>query len=335
MKEGSMKYRKLGSSDLEVSALSFGAWQLADTDYWGASDGSGADAVRAAIDSGITLFDTAEIYANGESEKALGHAIGTDRDKVLIATKLGESNCAPADARAACEGSLRRLGTDRIDLYQVHWPSRQVPFADTFDEMLKLKREGKVREVGLSNFGRKDLDEWMQTGSAVSNQLGYNLLFRAIEYEIVPACAEYGLGILVYMPLIQGILAGRWKTVEDIPVPRRRTRHFSPNREGTRHSDRGNEDITIDTLRELAKLADEIKEPLARVAIAWLLARPGIASVIVGGRKAEQVTRNMGAVDLELGAETIRRLDETTAPLKKDLGSNADFWLEAERSRIR
>jgi len=329
-----MKYRKLGTSEIKVSVLSLGTWQLADSGYWGRST-RGAEAVRAAIDAGINLFDSAEVYAGGKSEKALGQALGSSRDKVLIATKISSENCAPKKLRTACERSLRRLGTDRIDIYQVHWPSRKVPFSDTFEELIKLKEEGKIREIGLSNFGRKDLGSWMSGGTAVSNQLGYNLLFRAIEYEIVSACIEYGLGILAYMPLMQGILVGKWKSADKIPSSRRRTRHFSSERKGTRHGEDGKEDLTFETLQQLVEVADEIGRPLATMALAWVLARPWITSVVVGGRKPEQIERNLAAAELELAPEIIERLDTITKPLKESLGANADMWEGEVDSRIR
>ncbi|MBN2309693.1 MAG: aldo/keto reductase [Candidatus Hydrogenedentes bacterium] len=331
-----MKRRRLGSSDLEVSALSFGAWQLGDSGYWGQDPNIDEQAaVDAAIDAGITLFDTAEGYARGESERALGRLLGPKRKDVLIASKVSPNHCAPADLRAACEASLQRLGTDVIDLYQVHWPIRDVPAADAYGELERLQTEGKIRAIGVSNFGPEDLDDWFASGSCVSDQLGYNLLFRAIEYEIVPACRKYNLGILVYMPVLQGILAGRWKSVDEIPENRRRTRHFSGDREGVRHGEPGCEELTFKVLGDIAGIAEEVGQPMATVAMAWLLAKPGVTSVIIGGRNPRQVTRNVGAADLELSAEVVGRLDEATEPLRAYFGRNCDMWQPAGNSRIR
>ena len=329
-----MKYRKLGTSDLNVSVMAFGAWQLADSDYWGQAE-HGDEAVRAALDAGINLFDTAEAYAQGTSEQALGRALGADRDKVLIASKLTPDHCTAELVRSSCEASLERLGTDRIDLYQVHWPPPKERFSETAEALLKLKQEGKIRHIGLSNFGPKNIESWVSAGEAISDQLGYNMLFRAIEHEITPACVKHGLGILVYMPLMQGLLTGRWKTVEDIPGSRRRTRHFAGSREGVRHGESGVEDLLMDTAQQIQAVAEALHQPPANVAIAWTLARPGVSSVIVGGRKPEQVTRNIAACELKLGAGVIDRLDVITEPLKERLGSNADMWQGKEDSRIR
>jgi myo-inositol catabolism protein IolS len=328
-----MKTRKLGKNGFDVSVLALGAWQLADDKYWGRG-GDPERTVKVALDAGITLFDTAEMYADGESEKVLGKALGRARDRALIATKVLPTHCAPAEVRLACENSLRRLRTDRIDLFQIHWPARDVKFADTAAELVLLKKEGKIRAVGVSNFGPKDLEEWMAVGQADSNQAGYNLLFRAPEYEILPACARYGVGVLTYMPLLQGILTGRWETAEEIPQSRRRTRHFASTREGTRHGEAGCEAELFETLRRIKQVAARIGQPMADVALAWLLARPEVTAVVVGAREPEQVWRNAAGVGLELDRATAEELDGITQPIKDKLGGNADMWVGKKESRI-
>lgn len=331
-----MQYRILGTSNLKVSALAFGAWQIGDPAYWGEGDAHDAQAVvDAALDAGITLFDTAEMYGKGESERALGKALGARRKDVLVASKVWPDKCAPADLRRACEGSLERLGTDYLDLYQIHWPVRGIPFSDVYGELDRLKQEGKIREIGVSNFGVQDLDTWMTAGTCVSDQLGYNLLFRAVEWEILPACARHGIGVLVYMPLLQGLLTGRWHTAEEVPMLRRRTRHFSSHREGTRHGEAGCEALTFGTLAKVARVADGVGVPMASLALAWLLANPSVSSVIVGGRHPEQLRRNLDAAGMTLTQDVRAELDFITEPLKAQLGSNADMWLSAEDSRIR
>jgi len=332
--EHAMRTRRLGKNGFEVSVLAMGAWQLADERYWGRG-GDPERAVKTAIDCGITLFDTAEMYADGESEKVLGRALGRDRDRVRIASKAVSAHCAPAALRAACEASLKRLRTDRIDLYQVHWPARDVPFADTAAEMRRLQQEGKILAAGVSNFGPQDLESWMAAGAAVSNQVGYNLLFRAPEYEILPACRRYDLSLLAYMPLLQGILTGRWTTVEEIPPARRRIRHFAATREGTQHGEPGCESELFAALRGIRAVADRLGCPMADVAIGWLLARPEVTAVLVGARDPDQVRRNARAAALVLDAETVAELDAVTAPVKEALGPNADMWDGAANSRIR
>lgn len=330
-----MQYRSLGDSDITVSALAFGAWQLGDPDYWGGDAEADAEAaVRTALDGGINLFDTAEMYGAGRSEEVLGRALRGARDRVVIASKVLPENCAPARLRAACEASLRRLGTDHIDLYQVHWPNRDVPFADTHAELDRLRAEGKIRAIGVSNFGAHDLRAWMDTGRAIANQLGYSLLFRAIEHEIVPACAREGVGILVYMPLLQGILTGRWRTIAEIPVKRRRTRHFSSAREGTRHGEPGCETLLEQTLEKLLDIAAEAGRPLAELALAWAMAQPGVTSVIAGARKPQQLARNLAAAHDPPEPALLECLTRATESLKDALGANPDMWLGGDDRRI-
>ncbi len=331
-----MKYRRLGQSDFEVSIISFGAWQLGDPEYWGPdAEADGAAAVAAAIDGGVNLFDTAEMYGDGASEEALGKALGAKRGEVLIASKFLPEHGSPEQIRASCEASLRRLGTDYIDLYQVHWPVRGTAFEEVYATLEALRDEGKIRAIGVSNYGREDLSAWLGLGDTVSNQLGYNMLFRAVEYDIVPLCRREKLGILCYMPLMQGLLAGRWNSVDAVPVLRRRTRHFSRDREGTRHSGPGCEDLLMETVAQLGRFCDAIGVPLATVSLCWCAAQPGVSSVIVGGRKPEQVHRNLEAGDLDLGPAAIAQLNEITGPLKHALGSNADMWLDGQEARIR
>jgi len=330
-----MRYRKLGSTNLEVSVISFGAWQIGDPDFWGPGDESTPeDVVAAAVDAGINLFDTAELYGDGNSEIVLGKALQGKRDNVYIASKVSTDHCAPGEVRKACENSLQRLGTTWLDLYQIHWPFDRALYEDVHAELEKLKTEGKVRHVGVSNFGACDLDAWMKTGSAVSNQIGYNMLFRAPEYEMLPACREYGLGVLTYMPLMQGLLAGRYASIGEIPMPRRRTRHFDGTREGTRHGKSGHEEVLMDTVEDLFDFADAVGISMSVLCLSWLIAQPGVTSVILGSRNTEQLLTNLQAADLDIGPAAIAQLNEFTFPLKVAMGDNCDMWESDENRRI-
>ncbi|HUW61852.1 MAG TPA: aldo/keto reductase [Candidatus Bathyarchaeia archaeon] len=331
-----MEYRKLGTSKLNVSVISFGAWQIGDPAYWTSDTESDQErTVFSALDAGINLIDTAEMYGAGESESALGRVLGPRRDSVVIASKVLPENCAPEKLRRACESSLERLRTDRIDLYQIHWPFRDVPFEAAYDELVRLRQEGKIREVGVSNFGPLDLTAWFDAGECVSNQLAYNLAFRAAEDAIVPWCTAHGVGVLVYTPLLQGILSGRWKSVEDIPQMRRRTRHFASSRPGVMHDGPGHEPLLLELLEELERLAGELGQAPATLALSWLLGRPGVTSVIVGARNVAQLQRNLESVDAVLPDWAAERLEAIGAPLKEAMGPNPDMWREGSGARIR
>jgi aryl-alcohol dehydrogenase-like predicted oxidoreductase len=329
-----MEYRILGNSGFRVSTLSFGAWQIGDSQYWGEADEEDYErTVRAAIECGVNLFDTAEMYGKGESEIVLGRALGDLRDKVLIASKVLPEHAAPALLKKACEESLQRLNTDHIDLYQMHWPARDVPFADSFAAMDQLRQEGKIRAIGVSNFGPMDLNAWLAKGTAVSDQIGYNLAFRAPEYQILPACIQHGLGVLVYMPLLQGILSGRWTCLDQIPQLRRRTRHFAAGRPGVRHSEPGCEEQLFTLLSRLRQVSAEMEMAPATIALAWVLAQPGVTSAIIGARNSDQLRRNLTAADLKLPPDVLLRLHEMSAPVKSALGENADMWDAPTRIR--
>ncbi len=331
-----MRYRSLGLSGFSVSVLSFGAWQMGDEAFWGVSAEADAErTVNVALDAGINLFDTAEMYGQGESERLLGQCLGKRRGDVLVASKVSPENCSPERLRQSLENSLKRLGTEWIDLYQVHWPPRDTAFSAVWTELVRLREEGKIRAIGLSNFGPEDLHEWHDVGDAVSNQVGYNALFRAPEYDAIPTSRDYELGVLAYMPLMQGLLSGRYRRIEDIPMMRRRTRHFSGTRTGVRHGEDGHEDLLTATMSELFDFAEAVGLAPAVLALAWLTAQPGISSVILGARNPAQLQSNLAAADLDIGPAAVAQLDEITFPLKLVLGLNCDMWESAQLSRIR
>jgi aryl-alcohol dehydrogenase-like predicted oxidoreductase len=336
-----MQYRTLGNTNINVSVLSFGAWQIGDPTYWTSDTQSDQErAVHAAIDAGINLFDTAEMYGAGESESALGLALGPRRDDarrdgVIIASKVLPENCAPEKLRHACESSLQRLRTDHIDLYQIHWPFRDVPFEAAYAELARLKQEGKVREVGVSNFGPEDLAAWFKTGECVSDQIAYNFAFRAAEDSIIPWCQSHNVGVLAYTPLLQGILSGRWDKIEEIPQMRRRTRHFASSRPGTMHDGPGHEPLLLKLLADLTELAGKLGTSAATLALSWLIGRPDVTSVIIGARSVAQLQRNLQSVDLIIPDWAAQRLEEISAPLKQAMGPNCDQWREGPNARIR
>ena len=229
-----MQWRQCGKFDWKLPVLGMGCWAYGGGEYWGAQSQQDVDAVvRCAVDRGCCFFDTAEVYNDGASETSLGLALrGIPRDKVILGTKISPSNTAPTTLREHCDASLRRLRTDYVDLYMVHWPitphsirhfttasppTPSVP--EAFHALMRLKGAGKVRHIGVSNFGAGKLDEALATGAEiVVNELPYSLLTRAIEREILPYCREKGIGVLGYMAMMQGILADTYL------APRRRPR---------------------------------------------------------------------------------------------------------------
>jgi len=330
-----MQYRKLGNTGIEVSRVAFGCWAIVGGFNWGRQDEKDSlNALRAAYEAGVTLFDSAEGYGNGRSEQLIQKALSSVRNEIIIATKVSPDHFAEKDLIAACERSLRNLKTDRIDLYQLHWSNKKIPVEDTLAVLEKLKKEGKIRYYSVSNFGTKDLAGCLAAGYTVcSNQLAYNLLFRAIEYEIQPFCVQEGISILCYSPLMQGLLTGKFFTADDVPEDRTRTRHFSTSRPYARHGEQGAEKETFAAAEQIRQIAGEIGESTADVSLAWLLAQPGVVSVIAGGRNPDQAGNNACAVDLVLPEDVIERLSSFTESLKSKLGSDADMWQGESRIR--
>jgi len=329
-----MEYRKLGRTDISVSTIALGCWALAGGPTWGPQDEADSIAtVHTALEVGINFFDTAEAYGDGLSEEILGKALAGRRHEVVIATKLRTSSAAAQDVIKACEGSLKRLRTDYIDLYQIHWPNRSVPFSETMEALERLREQGKIRAIGVCNFGVQDLSDLLSVGRCETNQLAYSLLFRAIEYGIQQKCVENDIGILCYSPLAQGLLTGKFSSPDEVPEGRARTRHFSKDRPQTRHGEDGCEAETFEAIARIRAICDRIGQPMAQVSLAWLLYQPGVVSVLAGARRPEQVRQNAAAGSLKLSEEVVKELSEATEHLKQRLGPNADMWQSDSRMR--
>jgi myo-inositol catabolism protein IolS len=331
-----MRYTTLPGTELRVSVIAMGSWALAGDMAWGdQSEKDSIAATRAAVDAGITFFDTAPGYGDGLSEQRLGKGLQGLRDKVLVATKIGPDAMRGDALRASVERSLGHLGTDYVDLIQIHWPSREVPIEETLDALETLSREGKVRVIGVSNFGPLDLAGALKVATPTTNQLPYSLLSRAIEYEIVPACVRAGVGILCYSPLLWGLLAGTYENADQVPDGRARSRHFSPARKLIRHKEPGCEQETFQALRSIGAVAERLGVPMSDLAVAWLLHQPGVTGVLTGIRRPEQAGANAKAADLLLDADTLSELDRVTQPVKQALGNNPDLWQSGDSSRFR
>jgi myo-inositol catabolism protein IolS len=327
--------RKLGPLGIEVSAVALGCWGLCEDPMWGATEERDAIAtVRAALDCGITLFDTAEAYGAGQSEERLGKALAGVRDRAIIASKVSAKNCTPQLLARACEDSLARLRTDVIDLYQVHWPLASASaLAAAVDTLQGLRDQGKIRMIGVCNFGPANLAEMQDPSILVSDQLSYSLLWRALEFEIAPRCRELGLGILTYSTLLHGLLNGRYRDADEFPPERARTRHFASRRPQTRHGESGHEELTFATIRRLQALCDEAGVALAQAALAWAVRRPGVTSVLAGARNPGQVAEDAAAGTRELPAGLLDSLTNATDDLKVALGPNPDMWQSPGRTR--
>lgn len=331
-----MKMTQLSGSDLTVSQLAFGCWGVTTDMHWGPrDDNESVQAIHAALDAGVNFFDTAEAYGNGESESLVGKALANRRNKVVIASKVIPSSMKPDQIMAACEGSLVRMGTDYLDLYQLHWIDPEVPVSDSWGALVKLKEQGKVREIGVCNFGVGHLAEIETTDRPISNQLPYNLIWRAVEHAILPKCISENISVLAYSPLMHGLLGERYQVAADVPDGRARSRHFSSERSLTRHGEVGCEAATFAAIDAVRQIAKSLGRSTTDVALQWVVAQQGITCVIAGAKSSEQVKANVSTLSNPLPADAIEELNQATESLKHTLGPNPDMWQGLESSRYR
>jgi aryl-alcohol dehydrogenase-like predicted oxidoreductase len=317
-----MEYRKLGETDLAVSAITFGAWAAGGWMWGGNDDMEAINAMKAAYDLGITSIDTAPIYGQGKSEELVGQAIKElPRDKVQILTKYGmrwdltkgtfgfkSKDNAGNDLDIykyagkesiikECEDSLKRLGTDYIDLYQIHWPDESTPIAETMEAILRLQEQGKIREAGVSNYSVAQMQEAEKTIKLASNQVPYSMVNRAIEDELVPYCIQNSKSILAYSPMERGLLTGKMKPGQQFGE--------GDHRAGLKFFKDENIKRTNDFLNKIKPLADEKNATLGQLVIRWTIERPGITIALAGARNAEQASQNAKAIDVKLSADEI------------------------------
>jgi aryl-alcohol dehydrogenase-like predicted oxidoreductase len=345
-----MELRQCGNYEVKLPALGVGCWSFGGGDYWGPQQQTDVEAVvRRAVELGCNFFDTAEVYNNGESEISLGRAIkGIPRDKLIVATKISPSNTFPDQLLRHCDASLRRLQTDYIDVYMVHWPITahsirhfttepiDVPkVQQAFDTLMQLQQAGKIRHIAVSNFGRAKLDEALATGAKIIiNELPYSLLTRAIESEILPYCRAKGIGVCAYMPLMQGVLADHFADLEALPATRRRTRHFDSRRNpACRHGLNGEEKATKAALENIRRIARRQALPLTEIALRWVLARDGITSTLCGSRNVQALESNIRAASHRLPAEVVEELNLNTVLLRKKLGPSFDYYENPSNDR--
>jgi aryl-alcohol dehydrogenase-like predicted oxidoreductase len=317
-----MQLRRLGKSDLKISPILMGTWQ-AGKDMWaGIDDAQTTDAIRAAFEAGITTFDTAEAYGNGHSERVLGAAVSGFRDRAILATKVFANHLGAKQVAGACHRSLKNLKTDVIDLYQIHWPAgsfgtRAVPIEETMEALNKLKDEGKIRAIGVSNFSRRQLKEASQYGRIDSLQPPYSLFWRHVENDAMPYCGENDITILAYSPMAQGLLTGKFTKEHTFQEGdhRARNRLFKPENFQRVHQ-------ALDRLRPLA---EEKRVSLGQLALAWVISHAG-ACAIAGARNTDQAVQNAGAATVSLSNEELARLDEIGRLVTDSLDDDPMMW---------
>ncbi len=320
-----MNYTLLNDGKTSISGLSLGTWAYSDVSLWGACDKDAAvDTLREAVDRGINLIDTAERYGDGRAETVVGNAVKGIRDKVILATKVYSDHLTHDALIKACDDSLQRLQTDYIDIYQIHWPNADVDPEETFGTFEELKAQGKIRLVSVCNYGKKCMESIRGKG-VVLDQLAYSLVWRLTEYQMSPVLEEENIPVWAYSPLAQGLLTGKFKTLEDVPVERRANRMYD-SKWGGIHTDHGFEKEIFEFLDELRVLSEESGLSMPALAFGFLKSRKNVGSILTGCRTIRQLDQNMQAYEAEVPDDVIRKLDDLSLALKAKMGTNADLW---------
>jgi myo-inositol catabolism protein IolS len=317
-----MQQRQLGRTGITISAVLMGTWQAGKSMWTDIDDNEIQRALRAAVDAGITAFDTAEVYGKGYSERMIAKALSDVRDRIVLATKVFSNHLKYDQIIAACNRSLKNLNTDYIDLYQVHWPPGSfghpaVPMEEIMRAMLDLKAQGKIRAIGVSNFNHRQMEEIARYGPVESLQSPYSLFWRTIEREEAPYCREQGLNILAYSSLAQGLLTGKFTPDHRFAKGDHRVanRLFQPE-----HSARVQSALT-----QLRPIADRYGVTLGQLALAWVIAQPATCA-IAGARNSEPTAQNAAAGDLVLKEEDLQAMARIGRTVTDELDDNPILW---------
>jgi len=300
MGEATMEMRKLGSAGPAVSAIGFGAWAMGGRGWGAVDDDETVVAVQRSIELGSTFIDTAEVYGNGHSEELIGRALQGKRDKVFLATKVGGFDLSRAHIMEAIDNSLRRLQTDHVDLYQLHWPDDKTPVEESMEAMGDLVKAGKVRYVGVSNFDVPLLERCLSVRHVDSLQPVYSMLDRGIERDILPFCQEHGIGVVVYSPMAKGLLTGKY--TPDATFPAGDVRADDPLFQGERFR------RNLELVERLRGTAQAHGVTVAQVALNWTLQHPAVTVAIAGAKRPAQVEENVGGQGWQFSADEPRRI---------------------------
>lgn len=320
-----MQTRKLGYTDLKLTTVGLGTWAIGGGGWeyaWGPQDDKDAvDAILTALDKGINWIDTAAVYGLGHSEELVGKALKQTTCKPLIATKCGLLwdqkgkiiFCLKAESiRRECHASLKRLGIDAIDLYQIHWPNPDEDIEQAWEELAKLAEEGKVRYLGVSNFSVEQIKRVQKIHPVASLQPPYNMLHRQVEDELLGYCQENNIGVIAYSPMERGLLTGKFSQERLAGLPLDDHRRRMPDFHEPQFT------ATLQLVDRLRPIAERNGMTLAQLAIDWVLRRPEVTAAIVGARRPGQIEETALASDLQLGEEDVKEIEQLlTERLKK------------------
>lgn len=308
-----MEYRMLGDSDLEISVIGFGAWGIGGAPFWkNEGDAISSRAIIKSYELGINFFDTAPVYGFGHSEELIGKTLRPFRDKVVYATKCGlrwknkslgtiTKNATRQSIQKEIDQSLKRLDTDYIDLYQVHWPDIETSQSETMEALLEIQRQGKIKVIGVSNYSVEQMRDIMKSGKIVSLQPDYSLLNRSIESEVVSYCKENHIGIIAYSPLASGLLSGKYG---------KDTKFSDWRGKGIIGCFSGDQFVkNMEKVERLKTIGDSIGKTCAQMAINWLVSQPQLTTALLGVKNEKQMEENIKALGWKLDLEQKEEID--------------------------
>ncbi len=310
-----MEYRRLG--DLEVSVIGYGAWGIGGAPFWNnEGDKKSIDSIKTSFDLGINFFDTAPVYGFGHSEELIGKALKPVRDKVIIATKCGlrwdkeslsalRKDTSRKSIMEEIDQSLKRLDTDWIDLYQVHWPDVETSQQETMETLLEIQEQGKIRSIGVSNYSAAQIKDCLQYAEIISLQPEFSLLAREIETETAPLCIENNIGIIAYSPLSSGVLTGKYD---------KNTKFKDWRSKGIIGTFTGEGFVqNISKVEQLKVIAVDEGKTCGQMAINWVLRQPGLATALVGVKNSKQMEENLKAIGWQPSKENCEKIEKVFA----------------------
>jgi len=324
-----MRTAKLGYTDLELTRVGLGTWAIGGGGWefgWGPQDDKDAiDAILAALDAGVNWIDTAAIYGLGHSEELIGRALRQASHKPFIATKCGLLQDAHShivhrlksnSIRDECHASLKRLGVDTIDLYQIHWPDPKEDLEQAWEQMALLAEQGTIRYAGVSNFDIEQIERIRKIHPLASLQPPYSMLRRAVEDELLDYCAKHRIGVIVYSPMQRGLLTGKFTKERLSSLAPDDHRRRSPDFQEPQFS------ATVQMVEELKPITERNSLTLAQLAVAWVLRRSEVTAAIVGARRPEQIKETAPAADVELSGDDIREIEQLLTKRQQRLNPN-------------
>lgn len=317
-----MKVCPLGTTDIRITSILLGTWQAGRRGWTDIDDQQVIAGLRAGVEAGVTTIDTAEIYGDGYSERILAQALADQREHLVYATKVFAHHLKYDQVIAACEGSLKNLQTDYIDLYQIHWPSGTwnsdlVPIEETMRALNHLKQQGKIRAIGVSNFSLAQLKEAAQYGRIDSLQPPYSLFWRWVETDLMPYCIQESITILAYSPLAQGLLTGKFGSDHRFAE--------GDNRAKNRLFQGRTFQLALQALEQLQPIAQRYNTTLTQLALAWVIAQPQTCA-IAGMRNPDQAIQNAQAGSLVITPEDLKQMDQISRTVTDSLDTNPVMW---------